>query len=111
MLNLLQAIVPFELNLHVVRKLAHFVEFAVLGFLGQLAAAGRVKKWWQRMLLAVLLGVMIALCDETIQLFVSGRTGKLADVWLDLSGALTGALLVNLVLWLVERRKKHAAGQ
>ena len=40
---------------------------------------------------------LAALCDETIQLFVPGRSGSIADVWLDTAGYLTGALLTLLI--------------
>ena len=35
---------------------------------------------------------MIPFVDETIQLFVEGRSGQVSDVWLDLAGALCGLL-------------------
>lgn len=50
-------------------------------------------------------GVMTALCDETIQLFVAGRTGQVQDVWLDTAGAFTGAVLAMLGTGLMRRRK------
>ena len=49
---------------------------------------------WPR---ALLPGPFAALCDETIQLFVPGRSGQIADVWLDTAGYLTGALLTLLM--------------
>lgn len=41
----------------------------------------------------LLLCAAVAAVDETIQLFVSGRSGQLSDVLLDSCGALTGILL------------------
>ena len=49
-------------------------------------------------------GALAALCDETIQLFVPGRSGQIADVWLDTAGCLTGALLTLLIFRLCRKR-------
>ena len=53
---------------------------------------------------ALLPGTFAALCDETIQLFVPGRSGQIADVWLDTAGYLTGALLTLLIFRLCRKR-------
>ena len=39
-----------------------------------------------------LLGVLTALCDETIQLFYAGRGSRVTDVWIDFAGVVTGIL-------------------
>lgn len=31
--------------------------------------------------------------DETIQLFVEGRSGQISDVWLDMAGIVTGIMV------------------
>lgn len=83
------------------RKLAHGTEYLVLG----------VELWlllrhlWKRpRSLPLLCGVLAALTDETIQLFIPGRSGAVRDVWIDLGGFCTGLLLCVLVLFL--HRKK-----
>ena len=53
---------------------------------------------------ALLPGTLAALCDETIQLFVPGRSGQITDVWLDTAGYLTGALLTLLIFRLCRKR-------
>ena len=45
----------------------------------------------------VLGGLLTALTDETIQLFVPGRSGQVTDIWIDFSGVMTG-LLAGLIL-------------
>ena len=80
-----------------VRKYAHFSEYAVLGVLGhglfsRLPAAGIRRRW--PVVAAV---ALVPVADEFLQLFVPGRTGSVRDVAIDLAGALTGALVARLV--------------
>lgn len=74
----------------IIRKLAHFSEYAVLGVLARRAgdAAARTR--------AVLLAcVLVPVLDETIQLFVPGRSGNPRDVFIDLAGYAVGALIAT----------------
>ena len=82
---------------HLLRKAAHFCEFASLGavfFLWTREAIGHVGT---RILLCALMGVSVPLIDETIQIF-SGRGPALSDVWLDIAGYVTGAVLTFAVI-------------
>ena len=98
-LTLLQRLFP-QITMHIVRKLAHFTEFFLLGGLLGLSCA----VLWRPMLWQPLLGgVLVAACDETVQLFVVGRSGQLKDVALDSAGVLTALLLLWLLLYM---RKK-----
>ena len=45
----------------------------------------------------ILGGLLTALTDETVQLFVPGRSGQVTDIWIDFSGVMTG-LMVGLIL-------------
>ena len=100
-LELLQRVFAVDLTENQVRKMAHFAEFAVLGALAQLAFGGFIKTRKAGVAFSVVAGLVIALCDETVQLFVEGRSGEVKDVWLDLLGAITGALVLFAirVLW------------
>ena len=82
-----------------VRKAAHFTEYAVLGGLvfGAFPQRGRTA-----VIEAVFAGVLAAFLDETIQLFSPGRSGQIADVWLGLAGF----GLAQLVLRLAIRKKE-----
>ncbi len=76
---------------HMVRKLAHFAEFAALGFglYGNILPLAK-KKF--RLLLTLNLGFFAAFLDESIQI-LSGRGPQIQDVWLDFSGTVAGALV------------------
>lgn len=95
LLALVQRILPW-LSHHALRKLAHFGEFAVLGLL----VTGFFRQIRGFRLIRPLGACLVsALTDETIQLFVVGRSGQIGDVWLDFSGAVFGAVL----MWLIFR--------
>ena len=72
------------------RKLAHFSEFAALGMLfSWLFGMLQKKKRW-----AALCGFLTACVDETIQRFVPDRGPSIIDVGIDTCGVLTGMLLI-----------------
>lgn len=106
--ELLQHSFPIELTMFSIRKAAHFLEFAVLGVLAQLMFSGLRRMWRGSILFTAVAGLVIALCDETIQLFVSGRSGQVEDIWLDLFGAISGVLIACGLRFLVQRKGKRA---
>ncbi len=81
-----------------IRKIAHFVEFALLG-----TEAALYIFFFKNKLVYTLASypaaLFIALLDETIQI-LSERGPMIADVWLDFSGFLTLSLITYGVLYL-----------
>lgn len=74
------------------RKVAHFTEFAALGvFLGWRSGMLHKQKHW-----AFLWGALAACADEGIQLFTPGRSAQLSDVLLDSCGVAAGLFLMNI---------------
>ena len=90
---------------HFLRKLAHFLEFGVLGAEITMLLRLREKKGLQNLCYSALAAFFAAAADETIQVF-TGRSGQLSDVLLDFCGAMTGILFCTLVTALAE--KKHS---
>ena len=86
-----------QLTMHIVRKMAHFCEYLLEGFLLMLCLRVYTRHFIRHVSWPVLGGLLTALTDETIQLFVPGRSGQITDVWIDFSGVLTG-LLAGLIL-------------
>ena len=84
-----------------VRKSAHFLEFALLGLLW--GAFSRLKKFP----LPWLYGLAVAITDETIQHFVPGRSPSVGDVALDYLGYLFGFLLMVLTIFLIRKKCKN----
>lgn len=80
---------------HILRKCGHFTEYCILGVLSALVAL--CAKRHHENLLVLGYCVLAASVDETIQLFVSGRSGQITDVMLDSVGALTGLVFIRLL--------------
>ncbi len=76
----------------ILRKIAHFTEFAALGALlaWRFGMLGKGKK------LPFFLGAGAACIDETIQIFVPQRGPGVKDVLIDCGGVLTGMILLYL---------------
>ena len=51
---------------------------------------------------------MVPFVDETIQLFVAGRSGQISDVWLGMSGAAAGMAITVGALCCLRRKKERA---
>lgn len=91
---------------HVVRKAAHFTEYAILAGTLILHFYIRNKKRKKLILYPIILSAMYAATDEFHQLFVPGRSCEIKDVLLDTAGAATGALLCYFILRLLKRKGK-----
>ena len=85
------------------RKIAHFTEFAALGtLLGWLFGMLRKGK-----LQPIMWGMAAACVDETIQFFVPGRAPGLKDVAIDTAGVLTGFVLLLIGHTLIKKKTHY----
>jgi VanZ family protein len=81
---------------HIVRKLAHFTIYLILGVLvSYLLNIGKVKEW-KIIILAVICCLLFAISDETLQLFIYGRGAQLTDVLIDIAGESLGIIIVYI---------------
>lgn len=84
----------------IIRKAGHFTEFFLLGLVWYMIYSKYFDKI--KLILIVLThGLLTAILDETIQLFVNGRSGEIRDILIDFSGVLFGVLIIyfnNLIL-------------
>ena len=79
------------------RKIAHFTEYAILGFLAARAFSTSPRpaissRWF---LISLTLIVVFALIDEYHQTFVPTRTGSVYDSFIDIAGGLTALLVIR----------------
>ncbi len=101
---LLEALFPklseegLELAHLLIRKSAHFCEYAVLGLLASRALSTSshifLRRSWFR--ISLLLIVAYALLDEYHQSFVPSRTASIYDSVIDVVGGLTALTIVKL---------------
>ncbi|OGS53477.1 MAG: hypothetical protein A2Y20_02650 [Firmicutes bacterium GWF2_51_9] len=78
--------VSLELLTTIIRKGAHFSEYAVLGGLSSMNARMNQNRLFY-------LSALLPFLDETIQTQIDGRAGRFSDVLIDLSGYLLGYLI------------------
>ena len=77
----------------IVRKMAHFLEYFILGIL----MLNVIVNYNKKIYLAYIFSILYACLDEVHQLFVSGRSGQIMDVLIDSMGIIIGILLVIFV--------------
>ena len=78
----------------IMRKIAHFTIYTVVGvLLMSLVSTYNIKKS-KRIICSLWIGVLYATSDEIHQLFVPGRSGQITDIILDSMGVLLGIVLV-----------------
>lgn len=79
---------------HIIRKIAHFCIYAVLGALFTLVSLHKEKTWLRHGVVPLLCGALYAASDEIHQYFVPGRGPLVTDVILDSCGVLCGVLFI-----------------
>ena len=87
------ALLTSEGGMVIVRKAAHITEFLILGILLTVAFSDKIYGRFNRFTTPALTGLFIAFIDETIQLFVVGRSGEVRDLWFDFGGVVLGTLI------------------
>ena len=97
--------IPKETLNIIIRKLAHGTEFAVLGiFLGLLTREISKKRKQIMISFPLLISLCTAATDEFIQSF-NNRSESITDVIIDFGGAISGLLILSLILLLAKKLK------
>ncbi len=79
---------------YLVRKIAHFSEYLILGILLVLTLKEfNIKRYY---LLSIIIAVIYESSDELHQLFLVGRSAKVLDVFIDSFGSIVGILIMKL---------------
>ena len=96
---------PFLIKDIVIRKLAHFTEFFILGasFFGYWVLDKKVSRI--NSFYSVFASCIVAMTDETIQYF-SNRGSMMLDVWLDFFSA-TLAIFTFYLIYTVKHKTKN----
>lgn len=86
----------------IVRKLAHFTEFALLfGFFSSFMTICTEYRNRAYYFFTFFLILLLPLIDETIQYFSPGRTPQVYDIWVDAAGGIFGVVISNVIFKLV----------
>jgi VanZ family protein len=92
------------LRIHaVIRKMAHFTEYLILGVLVMRAMRLQDTALPRAMALTVVFGGLFASSDEIHQAFVPTRTAAVGDVLIDVGGVVAG-----VVVWWIVRETSRA---
>lgn len=112
-------IIPMDVDVQTVeflelliRKMAHFTEYAILGMLlfMQIKAYALFQYERYRIILGIAAVSFYAATDEIHQLFVPGRSGQPMDVLIDTLGGMTGIIILYFFLTIrikMKRKRKE----
>ncbi len=81
---------------YLIRKIAHFTEYMILGILMYIASSKNNIPRNKKVLWCILLCALYAITDEVHQAFVPGRAPRVFDVLIDTAGSITGILITKL---------------
>lgn len=92
---------------HIIRKIAHFTEYTVLGALLCSCAYSfdRIKPI-KFVPYTVSIGLFTCFVDETIQLGIEGRSGQVSDMWIDFFSVLLGTAVMLVAFWIYRKIRK-----
>jgi len=90
----------------IIRKLAHFIEYLMLTVLLSIGFSNVMRNKWLSLLLSGFIGFTVSLLDEGFIQAASNRNSSIFDVFIDLSGIVTGMIVLVLFFVLTVRLKK-----
>ena len=88
---------------HVIRKLAHFSLYTLVGILAMSLMSTYKIKQTKRIGISLGIGVLYAISDEIHQSFVPGRGPMVSDVFIDTFGVLFG---ISIIIGAIKIYKK-----
>lgn len=91
----------------VIRKVAHFSEYTIVGILLMSLISTYNLRQKNRFLISIGIGFLYACSDELHQLFVPGRSAQFTDVLIDTSGVFMGCIIVFLMILFIKRCKTN----
>lgn len=93
-----------DIAITIIRKGAHFTEYLILNLLyfNTLRMYISNKK---ALIYSIILSFLYASTDEFHQIFVEGRAGRVTDVLIDTSGAVTGSIIALIIIKIKDIKK------
>lgn len=88
----------FEKIEHIIRKLAHFSLYTLVGILlMSLMSTYKIDRF-KRIGICLIIGILYAISDEIHQFFTPDRTPLIGDVLIDSSGVAVGIAIVIIII-------------
>ena len=91
----------------VIRKIAHFSLYALVGYLLMALFSTYNINEKNKIISTIIIGAIYAISDEFHQSFISGRSGQVSDVFLDTLGVTVGGLFILLIIKTVKKFRKE----
>ena len=91
----------------VIRKIAHFSLYALVGLLLMALFSTYNINEKNKIISTIIIGAIYAISDEFHQSFISGRSGQVSDVFLDTLGVTVGGLFILLIIKTVKKFRKE----
>lgn len=98
--------INITLSENFVRKLAHFVEYFILGTSMFFTVRSYNLRKTYCVFTVPLLGFAVASIDETIQRFFSGRSCQFSDVMLDFVGVTVAVFIMTAFLYIINKKDR-----
>ena len=92
----------------IVRKTAHFTEYAVLGFLICSVFESFFIKRKIAIPVSLCSGALYAVSDEIHQSFVPGRSCQISDMLLDSAGVMTGIIMLIVFMAIIKKYRSKS---
>lgn len=84
----------------IVRKLAHFTEYIILGIL----VYNLIYSYNKKIYISIIICIIYAISDEIHQLFVPGRSCQITDILIDSMGSVTGIILLYIIYKYIDNK-------
>lgn len=91
----------------VIRKIAHFSLYALVGLLLMALFSTYNINEKNKIISTIIIGAIYATSDEFHQNFISGRSGQVSDVFLDTLGVAVGGLFILLIIKMIYELRKY----
>ena len=91
----------------IIRKMAHFSIYTVVGLLLMALVSTYNIKEKNRLIITLTTGIIYASSDEIHQSFVPGRSSMITDIVIDTMGVILGILLIILGKKIIKKYRKN----
>ena len=84
----------------IIRKLAHFTEYLILGIL----ISNYLNSYHKKIYLSTIICFVYAISDEVHQIFVPGRSFQIRDIIIDTMGAIFGIIIYRICRQKIDKK-------